>query len=107
MAGVYSVRFIATASGAPASYTVPAGNVAVIRCVTATNHGASAVGYTLAINPGAYYVVADNLAPAGTAGIQQWSHQLEMRVVVRAGETMNAGPGSAVDMTVSGYLFPS
>lgn len=76
-----------------------------MRCVTAVNHGSSSAGYTVAINPGGVYFVADNLAAAGTVGVQQWAHQLDMRVVVRAGETINAGPGTGIDMTVSGYLF--
>lgn len=102
---VYSTRFIAANASTGASYTVPAGYAAVVRCVTVspTAQSTSERAYLLLQPAGVLIVNAYINVGLVSAG---WSPTiLNLRLVANAGETLLAGGGADLYMTVSGYLL--
>lgn len=105
MAAVYSTRFLLQQGLHVNTYLVPAGAVAVIRCVTVHNDDTSAVQHCiLAILPLAVDVVYA-IEPAQQFTSQNVSRALDLRVVVLGGETMRLDTSAGVHASVSGYLF--
>lgn len=96
MASAYSRRFLLQ-KGGDIGYTVPAGQVAVIKCVTGSNNSGSAGNIGVFI--GSHQVLFEPV-PAG--GVRTF---LGLQLVVHAGETMQLSPSAAVVGTVNGYLL--
>jgi hypothetical protein len=105
MSNIFSNRFLAIAPGTDGAYTVPVGDTAVIRCVTALNSGPSVSFYYVQISAGPTYVVGGTLAPWQAAEGAPFAAAVDLRVVVNGGETITAHAYSGVHVTVSGYLF--
>lgn len=105
MSNVYSHRFIASHAGASASYTCPAGYVAVLRGVTL--FGAGIVYQT------GHLIHADSdctivqwvLAPTEATAVGAQVVIIDMRFVFYAGETIFTADDSTVDLTASGFLL--
>jgi hypothetical protein len=105
MSNVYSHRFLLAAAGSQASYVVPDGYTAVVRCITAMNRDASNVQSAgVRFGTPALWIWADYL-PADPGGSTTPSVVVDLRVVVNPGETIQTANGTLVDMTVSGYLL--
>jgi hypothetical protein len=101
MSGIYSTRFCAAAGlNGSLAYTVPEGNVAVLRDVDV---------YAAGVDGGFFRVI-------GSAGqtIDYWefggedtaaTHQWRGREVLSPGETLTFSTTSPMDVTASGYLL--
>jgi hypothetical protein len=102
---VYSTRFILNnlATGATDSYTVPAGFVAVIVCISVGLSGATEGHCNVGIANGAGVFVFAEVLSAASAG----SGELNWvgRQVVYAGEDIAVQAVSACTIAVSGYLL--
>lgn len=107
MAGVvYSTRFVnvSPASTNTVYYTVPAGFVAVVRCMTfGFSEGARINGIATVLLSAANSRIWTSSVTAATTGSAVW----EGRLVLPAGETIRAAyTGSAGQwLTISGYLL--
>lgn len=90
-------------AGAAASYTVPDGKVAVVRCITAFNPNAvvpETAGLVLTDDAVTLWQVGN----LGGASLEVGdSVVVDMRVVLHAGESIHTNNDGDVDMTVSGY----
>lgn len=100
---VYSTRFFSGAGGpATRSYTVPAGEVAVIRNVVGFNNTSTAAGIFLVLNNFTIwgYRFPGNLTSADAISF-------DCRIPATAGETFSivTTGGSNTGTAASGYLF--
>jgi hypothetical protein len=105
VAGIYSTQFCLSSGASNVGFVVPAGQVAVVRCVTAFNRNAAAASYDVRINPPLVYVVGRSLSAAGTPGSDSYDALMDLHLVVKAGQTIFLDCVAGVDGTVSGYLF--
>jgi hypothetical protein len=98
---VYSTRFVLWAQlGLSAAYVVPAGQRAVVKCVTAENIGA--VAALVSVRVAGSYVAALSLPGPGGATLGG------IMIVAYAGETIQSNHNQAdVSSIVSGFLFDS
>ena len=100
---VYSKRLLISHSGAAASYEVPAGVTAVVRCVTAFNPNA-VLPETAAL---VHTESATTIWQAGNLGGASLdvgnSVVADLRFVAYAGEHLHVNNDGDIDMTVSGY----
>lgn len=103
MARIYSVRMLHSHSGAPASYTVPAGRIGIVRCITAFNPNA-VVPETAAVVLTDSAVTIWQVGNLGGASLTVGDSVVaDMRVVLHAGESIHCNNDGDVDMTVTGY----
>lgn len=102
MAGVYSTRAAIGTIDAGASsnvFTVPAGYVFVLRCVTAVSVSAASAVFQVAVAATANVISAE-LGAVGTGLI--W----DLRVVVNAGEVISVAAATGnLQYSISGYLL--
>jgi hypothetical protein len=105
MAGIYSHRFIATATAGNTTYTVPAGNTAVVRSISVSSLDTTVVAsYSVWINPGGFYIALGYL-PIHTAAVSVAATILDMRHALAGGEILGVSLAANVTIVVSGYLF--
>lgn len=102
---VYSTSFLRSHGGAGGIYTVPAGYLAVIRCITAVNtgpdlpeHGQVFLGHSSCT---IWSAVLSPFLPSSPGN----SATINLRVVVESTDTIQVNNGPDVDVTVSGYLL--
>jgi hypothetical protein len=107
MAPLFSTLFLSGSPGSVQPYTVPAGHVAVVRCVTAYNNGGpdKALIAVAAGSPSVNIVWAQ-LGVYPTPSVPAYL-SWDIRVVVNAGGTISLGGNAFVVATVSGYLLSS
>ena len=105
MTAIYSTRFLLTAPGTTASYTVPTGRTAVIRCVTAVQTVGSAGYFQVYLGPSNVNVIIADLSAFPGTFTNPSSEVYDLRVVVNAGETINGTGQAGISLSVSGYLF--
>lgn len=101
MASIYSTRFIGVqvVAGTPVTYTVPAGNVAVVRSISCTPLSSGLTAAYVAIASAAYIW---HVATGTTLVSLDW----EGRQVLNAGEGIQAVcTGANCSFVVSGYLL--
>jgi len=104
---VFSTRFLLlpTQQG---TYGVPAGHIAVVRCITVWNTSATATGWvTVAVNTSTQILSAS--LPTNTR-VAAENHAIvwDVRIVLAAAETFTILRSSAdVHAQASGYLFPA
>jgi len=97
MAQPYSHRFAYSGSGASSKYTIPAGMVAIVKCVTAWNGAAAAGQVALQINGATVWANNPPAAtPVSAAGLM---------IVLNGGEELNLFGTSGLNSQVSGYLL--
>ena len=98
----YSTRFLAVQGlSTSASYTVPDGFTAVVRCITVF-HGVQPD----AIRTEFLAPVPVTIAVYSDVGVSAGGAQLDLRVVLNPGEVLEAlSIGGNTDVTVSGYLL--
>jgi hypothetical protein len=103
MSDVYSVRFIASHAGAPATFTCPAGFRCVIKCVTLFNANSvlDETGH-LIHSPSDCTILQRELGPTATGPIQQTQVDL-FTFVFTEGESILTENDGDIDMTVSGF----
>jgi hypothetical protein len=94
---VYSTQFILGATTAPRKYTVPAGKVAVIKCITAVN--TATVVNTVSLDIGGIYVWLGSIPAASNVNASG------LGIVCTAGQVMSAAGGAALHFSISGYLL--
>lgn len=104
MSQPYSERFMlgqSAAAGVVDSFTVPAGQRAIIRCVTYADATALGTGSTGAlVLPGSVFAVIGS--PAGAVSVER----TELHIIVYGGETMSVFKvGGSLFWSVSGYLL--
>lgn len=105
MAPVYSHRFFAAGPNAAATYTVPAGYVAVVRGLTIHNDDTSSLQHCfLTLQPGAIKVVYA-IEPVQQFASANISRAIDLRLVVNAGEQLVLETSANVFATVSGFLL--
>jgi hypothetical protein len=107
MASIFSTRFLATTGGVAEAFAVPAGQLAVVRCVTAINMGSAEGNWNVQITPQGVYFAGGWEPPLPTGGSVVEPQVLDLRVVVQAGESIYGASAVGVHLTVSGYLFVS
>ena len=96
----YSTRFIGAHVPLTATYTVPAGKVAVVRDVD-LYYGGSISGASWFIRGNAGQSFAAGIFPATQSGWQSWRG----RQVLYGGEDLVVVVEDTMDVTVSGYLL--
>jgi hypothetical protein len=94
---VYSTQFYSGATAPAGAYTVPAGKVAVIKHIAAVNTGGTPAAMDCRLGSVVFWYGS---VPAAT-NLQE----KQMNVVAREGQTMTFNGGSALHMTISGYLL--
>lgn len=102
MAGVYSTRAAIGTIDAGSStdvYTVPAGMVFVLRCVTAVSVSAASATFQVAVAALAN-VISQEFGAVGSGA--NW----DLRVVMNAGEQISVAAATGnFQFTISGYLL--
>lgn len=105
MAGIYSTQFFLVPGGTNGVYTVPAGQTAVVRCVTVYNRSSSATEqYAIAVSPGGAAIVF-GFAGANSGAAGESAIYIDLRVVLTSGQEIFSANGANIDMSCSGYLF--
>lgn len=98
---VYSTRFLAWASEEePPSYTVPDGQIAVVRDLDVWSGGGAMINWELAVNTVAKFA-AGQFTVESVAQVAQWRG----RQVLYAGESLVFSSDGPTDGMVSGYLL--
>jgi len=97
VAGIYSTQFCLGATAVALKYTVPAGKLAVIKCVTGVNTYTSPLAATVDISGTYIWIGSIPGAGALTAG--------GLMIVAKAGQIITAAGEARIHLSVSGYLL--
>lgn len=102
---VYSTQFFAQGPSTTTNYTVPTPGTVVLRWLTAVNNDTGGVhSYTLQLINPTIPIIQDNVSANSFTAVLV-SVMRELRVVIRAGQTVQLVTGASMYCTVSGYLF--
>jgi hypothetical protein len=97
VAGVFSTQFISGATAVPLKYTVPAGQLAVIKCIVGVNTGT--VADLISVDIGGIYIWIGSVPGASVLTASS------LMVVAKSGQVITASGGSKFHLTVSGFLL--
>lgn len=105
MSTIFSTSFAQSYNGAGVDYTVPAGKVAVLRSITATNRlTTGVVTGQLRITSSQLIIFQVTLAASEVGGLFLPTI-FDMHVVINAGQHLEGMGAVGLDSTVSGYLL--